>query len=98
MAVLSFVSQRREFSGKTPIRRYCGRQYGRDRRLLTKWLLVLAVTVIVASLFMPRLIAWLKVGRLPGDITVRFRGRDYFLPFATTLLLSLLATLLFRFI
>jgi DUF2905 family protein len=61
-----------------------------------KWLIVLAVTVIVASLFMPRLMAWLKLIRLPGDVTVRFRGRDYYLPFATTLLLSLLATLLLR--
>jgi hypothetical protein len=68
----------------------------KDTGLLIKWFLVLAVTVIVASLYMPRLIAWLKIGHLPGDVTLRFRGRDYFLPFATTLLLSLLASLLFR--
>jgi hypothetical protein len=65
---------------------------------MLKWLLVLAVTVIVAAVFMPRLTAWLRVGRLPGDITLRLRGRDYFLPFATTLLLSLLATLLLRWL
>jgi hypothetical protein len=66
--------------------------------LMTKWLIVLAVTVIVAAVFLPRLTARLRVGRLPGDVTVRFRGRDYFLPFATTLLLSALATLLLRFL
>ncbi|MBS1172961.1 MAG: hypothetical protein H6R12_1791 [Proteobacteria bacterium] len=60
--------------------------------------MVIAVTVVVAAVFMPRLTARMKVGRLPGDVTVRFRGRDYFLPFATTLLLSLLATLLLRFL
>jgi hypothetical protein len=65
---------------------------------MLKWLLVLAVTVIVAAVFMPRLTAWLRVGRLPGDITVRLRGREVFLPFATTLLLSLLATLLLRWL
>jgi len=63
-----------------------------------KWAMVIAVTVVVAAVFMPRLTARMKVGRLPGDVTVRFRGRDYFLPFATTLLLSLLATLLLRFL
>jgi hypothetical protein len=63
---------------------------------MAKWLIVLAVTVVVAAVFVPRLLAWMRVGNLPGDLTVRFRGRDYFLPFATTLLLSLLATLLLR--
>jgi len=63
-----------------------------------KWAMVIAVTVVVAAVFMPRLTARMKVGRLPGDVTVRFRGREYFLPFATTLLLSLLATLLLRFL
>lgn len=65
---------------------------------MLKWAMVIAVTVVVAAVFMPRLTAHMKVGRLPGDVTVRFRGRDYFLPFATTLLLSLLATLLLRFL
>jgi Protein of unknown function (DUF2905) len=63
-----------------------------------KWAIVIAVTVVVAAVFMPRLTARMKVGRLPGDVTLRFRGREYFLPFATTLLLSLLATLLLRFL
>ncbi len=63
---------------------------------MARWLIVLAVTVVVAAAFVPHLLAWMRVGHLPGDLTVRFRGRDYFLPFATTLLLSLLATLLLR--
>jgi hypothetical protein len=63
---------------------------------MAKWLIVLAVAVVVAAVCVPRLLAWMRVGHLPGDLTVRFRGRDYFLPFATTLLLSLLATLLLR--
>lgn len=65
---------------------------------MTKWLLVLAVTVVVAAVFMPRLTAWLRIRRLPGDVTLRLRGRDYHLPFTTTLLLSLLALLLLRWL
>jgi len=63
---------------------------------MLKWLIALLITVLVAGVFLPRLAALLRVGRLPGDVSFRFRGRLYHFPFATTLLLSLLATLLFR--
>lgn len=62
---------------------------------MLKWLLVLAVGVIVISLATP----WLSrygLGRLPGDITVRWRGRPVYLPITTTLLLSLALTLFAR--
>jgi len=60
-----------------------------------KWLLVLAVGVVVIALLTP----WLSrygLGRLPGDITVRWRGRLLYLPITTTLLLSALLTLIVR--
>jgi hypothetical protein len=60
-----------------------------------KWLLVLAVGVVVIALATP----WLSrrgLGRLPGDITVRWKGRAIYLPITTTLLLSLLLTLVGR--
>jgi hypothetical protein len=44
---------------------------------------------------------WLRkygLGRLPGDITLRRGGRNYYLPFTTTILLSLALTLLARLI
>ncbi|MDR2240138.1 MAG: DUF2905 domain-containing protein [Zoogloeaceae bacterium] len=63
---------------------------------MLKWLIALLITVFVAGLCLPRLAALLRVGRLPGDVSVRFRGRVYHFPFATALLLSALATLLFR--
>lgn len=65
---------------------------------MAKWLLVLAVIVIVGGFCLPRLLGWMRLGRLPGDLTVRWGGREVFLPFASTLLLSLLATLLLRFL
>lgn len=63
---------------------------------MLKWLIALLVTVFIAGVFLPRLAAFLRIGRLPGDVSLRFRGRLYNFPIATTLLLSLLATLLFR--
>lgn len=61
---------------------------------MLKWLLALLITVFIAGVFLPRLAARLKIGRLPGDISLRIRGRHYHFPFATALLLSLIASLL----
>jgi hypothetical protein len=64
---------------------------------LLKWLLVLVVGVIVITLFTP-LLTRFGLGRLPGDIVVRWRGKPVRLPITTTLLLSLLLTLLGRLV
>ena len=64
---------------------------------MLKWLLVLAVGVVVISLATP----WLSrygLGRLPGDITVRWKGRPIYLPITTTLLLSVVLTLIGRLV
>jgi hypothetical protein len=64
---------------------------------LLKWLLVLVVGVVVITLLTP----WLSrygLGRLPGDITVRWRGRPVYLPITTTLVLSALLTLVARLV
>jgi hypothetical protein len=64
---------------------------------LLKWLLVLVLGVVVITLLTP----WLSrygLGRLPGDITVRWRGRPVYLPITTTLLLSALLTLVARIV
>lgn len=60
---------------------------------MLKWLLTLVVALAVLTALSP----WLArrgLGRLPGDVTVRVRGRNYALPFTTTILLSLVLTLL----
>jgi len=64
---------------------------------MLKWLLVLAVGVVVIALTTPWL-ARFGLGRLPGDIVVRWRGRPIYLPIATTILLSLLLTLFGRLV
>lgn len=64
---------------------------------MLKWILVIVVGVVVIALLTPRLSRY-GLGRLPGDITVRWRGRLVHLPIATTLLLSALLTLISRVI
>jgi hypothetical protein len=64
---------------------------------LLKWLLTLVVALAVLTAVAPWLARY-GLGRLPGDVTVRFRGRDYYLPFTTTIVLSLALTLLARII
>jgi DUF2905 family protein len=62
---------------------------------MLKWLLTLAIALLVLTALSP----WLSkhgLGRLPGDVVVRYRGRRYYLPFTTTLVLSLALTLLTR--
>ena len=62
---------------------------------MLKWLLTLLVALAVLTVLAPWL-ARFGLGRLPGDVTVRVKGRDYALPFTTTILLSLALTLLAR--
>ena len=64
---------------------------------MLKWLLTLILALVVLTLFTPRLRRF-GLGRLPGDITVRLKGRDYYLPLTSTILLSLALTLLTRLI
>ena len=64
---------------------------------MLKWILTLIIAVAVLSLWAPRLGRY-SLGRLPGDINLRYKGRDYYLPFTTTILLSLALTLLGRLI
>lgn len=64
---------------------------------MLKWGLVLVVAVVVLTIAAPRLSRF-GLGRLPGDVTVRYKGRDYYLPFTTTILISLALTLLGRLV
>jgi hypothetical protein len=55
-----------------------------------RWLIVF----LLACLLFNGLKVWLArigLGRLPGDFTFRFAGREWFVPLASSLLLSLVA-------
>ncbi len=57
---------------------------------MIKWLFTIFLALAVLAIATPWL-ARLGVGRLPGDLRFRVRGRDYSLPFASTLLFCLVA-------
>lgn len=62
---------------------------------MIRWTVVIFVALIVFSYLLP----WLEklgIGRLPGDLRLKFRGRVFSLPFASTILLSLAVLLIAR--
>jgi UDP-N-acetylmuramyl pentapeptide phosphotransferase/UDP-N-acetylglucosamine-1-phosphate transferase len=59
-----------------------------------KWLLTLVIALLVIGAMTP----WMRrlgFGRMPGDITIERDGRQYSFPIGSTILLSLLASLIF---
>ncbi|WP_298827885.1 DUF2905 domain-containing protein [uncultured Piscinibacter sp.] len=55
-----------------------------------RWLIVF----LLAFVLFQGLVVWLRrigLGRLPGDFSFRWRGREWHLPIASSLLLSLIA-------
>ena len=62
---------------------------------MIRWLIVVFVALILLNAVAP----WLRrigLGRLPGDFHFRLFGRDWFIPLASTVLLTLLVGLLIR--
>lgn len=56
---------------------------------MIRWVLTIFLALVVFSAALP----WLEklgVGRLPGDVRFTLFGRKFFLPFASTLLLSMI--------
>lgn len=55
-----------------------------------RWLIVFVIAFVVFNV----LAGWLRhfgLGRLPGDFSFRWRGREVFVPLASSVLLSLMA-------
>ncbi len=62
---------------------------------MISWLIVVFLALVLFSGLRP----WLDklgLGRLPGDFRFRLFGRDWFVPFASSILLSLLAMALMK--
>ena len=62
-----------------------------------RFILTLFLALIVLTALQP----WLQrlgIGRLPGDFRIRIGKREYLLPFASTLLLTLIAFVIGRLI
>lgn len=60
---------------------------------MLKWLITLAVVLMVLGLIGP-LLSRLGLGRLPSDLQWPHRGRKLYFPVATSVILSLVITLL----
>jgi hypothetical protein len=62
-----------------------------------RWLIVILLALIVLNGVTP----WLQklgFGHLPGDVRFKIFGREIFLPFATTIILSLVAAGISKFL
>jgi hypothetical protein len=56
---------------------------------MVKWLVTLFLALVILSAVSP-LLGRIGVGRLPGDLRIPLRGRVYYVPLASTVVLSLL--------
>lgn len=59
---------------------------------MIRWLMVVFLALVLINGLAP----WLRklgLGRLPGDFSFRFAGREFFIPLASTLLLSIVLSL-----
>jgi len=62
-----------------------------------RWLLVIFIVLLIVNASTP----WFKkigFGRLPGDLNFTLFGREFSLPFTTTIILSLVAAALAKFL
>ena len=60
---------------------------------MLRWFLVVFLALMFISWLSPML-RRIGFGRLPGDLRFRWRGREWDLPLASTLLLSFVASLI----
>jgi hypothetical protein len=62
-----------------------------------RWLLVIFLALMLINWFSP-LLQKLGFGRLPGDFRFKLLGREFFIPLTTTILLSMLASLISKWL
>ncbi|MEO7937639.1 MAG: DUF2905 domain-containing protein [Burkholderiaceae bacterium] len=62
---------------------------------MIRWLIVVFVVLLLINWFTP-VLRKLGFGKLPGDFQFRLFGRDFYLPVATTVLVSMAAALIVR--
>jgi hypothetical protein len=64
---------------------------------MIRWLIVVFLVLVLINGFTP----WLQkmgFGRLPGDLRFRLFGKEFFIPLTTTIILSLAAAAIARFL
>lgn len=63
---------------------------------MLRWLLVTLLALIFIGWLAPALRRW-GFGKLPGDFTIQWRGRQVSVPLGSTVILSLLVGLISKF-
>lgn len=64
---------------------------------MIRWLIVVFLALVLINGLSP-LLRRFGLGKLPGDFHFRLFGREWFIPLASTVLLSLLASLIARWV
>lgn len=64
---------------------------------MIRWMIVIFLALVLISWMTP-LLRRLGLGRLPGDLHFRWFGREWFIPLTSTILLSLLASAIARWV
>lgn len=62
---------------------------------MIRWMLVVFLALVLISWLSP-LLQRMGFGKLPGDFRFKLFGREWFIPLATTIVLSLLASAIAR--
>jgi len=66
-------------------------------RTMIRWIIVIFLALVLISWFSP-LLQRMGFGKLPGDLRFKAFGREWFIPLTTTILLSLAAGAIGRFL
>jgi hypothetical protein len=64
---------------------------------MIRWVIVVFLALVLISWFSPGL-QKLGFGRLPGDLRFKLFGRDMFVPLTSTILLSMLAAAIAKYL
>ncbi|WP_159911738.1 DUF2905 domain-containing protein [Pantoea sp. 18069] len=64
---------------------------------MIRWLIIIFLALLLIN-GLSNLLERIGLGRLPGDLRFRIFGREIFLPFASTILLSVIAALIAKFV
>ena len=64
---------------------------------MIRWMIVVFLALVLVSWFSPAL-QKLGFGRLPGDLRFKLFGRDFYVPLASSIIFSLIASVIAKLI
>lgn len=64
---------------------------------MIRWMIVIFLALMLISWVSP-LLQKLGIGRLPGDLRFKLFGREFFVPLTSTILLSMVAAAIARYL